>query len=304
MLSGLSPNLTTAIRTAGEARRQVDDATRQLATGKRVASARDDGARYAQALAARSQATAWGAVEDAARFQAARMQHKLSASEASDSLYADTMNTLLAMTRPGLSAQTFEALRQEASASFDRAGMGWQQNTWGLLQDQVGGDATGMDLLQPDGSVTSSRGWLGAPTQWGTASNVGPVWTVTRPSGSLSWNDTTRELVIADAAAAKSALDFMTEVMGYWRTEVGAQGASLRRAEAQVIEAGRQQDRLARADEALTDADLGQVAARRATAETRQQLALQTVRAALDAYGAYAGGLLGNAQRSQRSVLA
>jgi hypothetical protein len=81
-------------------------------------------------------------------------------------------------------------------------------------------------------------------------------------------------------------------------------GGAQRRADSMADHAAAQADRVEAAAASLTDADLGQVAAQRATAQTRQQLALQTVRAALDAYGAYAGGLLGNAQRSQRSILA
>ena len=63
-------------------------------------------------------------------------------------------------------------------------------------------------------------------------------------------------------------------------------------------------DRLDTAIGSLTDADLGQVSAARAQADTRQQLALDTIKTALTAYGNYAGGLLGNVQRTQRGVLA
>jgi flagellin-like hook-associated protein FlgL len=63
-------------------------------------------------------------------------------------------------------------------------------------------------------------------------------------------------------------------------------------------------DRLEAAAASLTDADLGKASMARAQAETRQQLALNTVRQALSAYGAYAGGLLGNVQRSQRGLTA
>jgi flagellin-like hook-associated protein FlgL len=63
-------------------------------------------------------------------------------------------------------------------------------------------------------------------------------------------------------------------------------------------------DTLEQQASALTDADLGRASATRTQAETRQQLALATVRQALDAYGAYAGGLLANVQRTQRGLVA
>jgi flagellin-like hook-associated protein FlgL len=61
-------------------------------------------------------------------------------------------------------------------------------------------------------------------------------------------------------------------------------------------------DRLEAAAETLTEADLGKASTALRQAETRQQLALSTVRQALNAYGAYAGGLLGNVQRTQRAI--
>ena len=55
---------------------------------------------------------------------------------------------------------------------------------------------------------------------------------------------------------------------------------------------------------ALTDADFGKASTARANAEARQQLALSTIQRAISAYGNFAGGLLGNVQRTQRGVLA
>jgi flagellin-like hook-associated protein FlgL len=71
-----------------------------------------------------------------------------------------------------------------------------------------------------------------------------------------------------------------------------------------IDRAEKKADRLTLAAETLTEADLGKVSAARAQADTRQQLALQTIQQALTAYGNYAGGLLGNVQRTQRGVLA
>jgi flagellin-like hook-associated protein FlgL len=63
-------------------------------------------------------------------------------------------------------------------------------------------------------------------------------------------------------------------------------------------------NRLDTAIGALSDADLGQASAARAQAETRQQLAIGTVRQAISAYEGFASGLLGNVQRTQRGVMA
>ena len=66
----------------------------------------------------------------------------------------------------------------------------------------------------------------------------------------------------------------------------------------------RDSDRLDTALGSLGDADLGKASAARATAETRQQLAISSVRQAISAYGSYASGLLGNTQRTQRGIMA
>jgi hypothetical protein len=86
-----------------------------------------------------------------------------------------------------------------------------------------------------------------------------------------------------------------------WLVNIGADEALAERWQTDIA---RTIDRNDRAAASLTDADLGKASAARAQSETRQQLALQTVRQALDAYGAFAGGLLGNVQRTQRGIRA
>jgi flagellin-like hook-associated protein FlgL len=60
MITGLgipSSGIASAVRTAGKARATMDTMARQIATGQRVSSVKDDGAAWARANAARGEAT-------------------------------------------------------------------------------------------------------------------------------------------------------------------------------------------------------------------------------------------------------
>jgi hypothetical protein len=81
-------------------------------------------------------------------------------------------------------------------------------------------------------------------------------------------------------------------------------------AEAEEAQMERQRNRYDQSAEAytiaadnLTSVDLEATSSQLRQAESRQQLALKTIKVAISAYGNYAGGLLGNVQRTQRALV-
>jgi flagellin len=298
MLSGLSPTLTTAIRTAGEARQRMDTAARQIATGQRVSSARDDGAAYARIaelkaakaqIAGRETLMAAFAVVDAN--QTARTQ-------GSDEL----QQKLIELVTSAMAHPAGSQARQAIGAEYDAVYAAWAATR------------------APDNPVTGET--TVATSVWGVrGTTADPLMNSVRVHslGHRSWFDNSHHTLdylangvpiasidvrngsAANLANGLASLKNHLFSVSPTHTGYGNSGKSLDWARRM---SDQQADRIDAAIGTLADADLGQVSAQLNQAQTRQQLATQTVRAALDAYGAYAGGLLGNVQRSQRSVLA
>jgi flagellin len=301
MIAGMpSSGIATAIRTAGEARQRMDTAARQIATGQRVASAKDDGAAYARAAEMRgrlaqneARTTITSLLRDVANVATVRYEAQLKA--------ADTMRgaLLTAMQHPAGSAarQAAAADYQAALDAFTRldepptvivSGWGGHPNgVWGIGASTADPVLAGMGIASEfdnDVSVWLQPGYYPGGT---TAPNAVDVVNGTAASlQSAATNITT--VLMGSVITSKAQHSGMNHV---WLDSVDDYtSADTGRTEAVIA--------------SLTAADLGKASTRLRQNETRQQLALQTVRQALDAYGAYAGGLLGNVQRSQRSVLA
>jgi hypothetical protein len=103
-----------------------------------------------------------------------------------------------------------------------------------------------------------------------------------------------------DLDDAATTLTSLTNAATNWAL---AAGADERTVEAMRTRARGSLDATVNHLGAITDADLGNASIRRAQADGRQQLALSTVRQALDTYATYAGGLLGNVQRTQWAIV-
>jgi hypothetical protein len=293
MISGLgiSSGIASAVRTAGKARAAMDTMARQIATGQRVASVKDDGAAWARGAALRSEAIGQRTVAGSMNFVRQVIDLDLTRGDIALDQRDQARQAALKATDPSMSASERALLdaQQEdyfnptvpTASIFDSLGIG----------NSLGGNWTFSNA--PVNNVlrvlTSSSGtttdFQGAAALAGFNSPV---------RGDLS-----------SAAAAAIALDnivrvdtpFWTGRMQYWSSVSG-------RLERETAQINTSADRLEAAAETLTQADLGRASAARAQAETRQQLALATVRQALNAYGAYAGGLLGNVQRTQRGIMA
>jgi flagellin-like hook-associated protein FlgL len=286
MIAGLSSSgIATAIRTAGRARETMDTMSRQIATGQRVSSVKDDGAAWGRAAGLRSQVTGTQAL----RTNLERLQMVFTVNAAATEARMEAIEPLeqnaLAAMDPGLSASARAALQAAQSippssaasigaASHDQFSSSGARFTFNSL------DADNqLAVLVSDAGATQTYQGSGFAT-----APAGSTTDLSTPATAA----TARQLILDSLALQRSRL-------AYW----GSVANGLEHLESHL---SRAEDRLQAGIGSLTDTDLGKASAARAQAETRQQLALSTVRQAISAYSSFATGLLGNVQRTQRAV--
>jgi flagellin-like hook-associated protein FlgL len=298
MISGLgiSSGIASAVRTAGKARATMDDMSRQIATGQRVSSVKDDGAAWARAAGLKSEKAAVAGRETLMAAFAVVDANQTARTIQSDEL----QQKLIELVTSAMAHPAGSQARQAIGAEYDQVFAAWSA------------------ARAPDNPVTGET--TIAPYVWGVQGTAAdPLMNSVRVHslGHRSWFDNAHHTIdylangvpigsidVRNGSAANltnglaSLKDHLFRVVPN-HTGYGNTGKSLDWARRMSDEQG---DRLDAAIGSFTDADLGQASTNLRQAETRQQLALSTVRQALDAYGAYAGGLLGNVQRTQRAI--
>jgi hypothetical protein len=303
MISGLgisSSGIASAVRTASTARASMDSMTRQITTGQRVASVKDDSAAWAQAAALRAELPVWDQ----------RGQSMREAQGGLDYVAMVVDNTTRALDRL---AELALLARTSGVGSTARQAIAaeWAEVTeWTKVHDQIGDNPFFQSTAAASGWVVGGYDFASRDPWYGPGNfSIFP-----NGAGFDNWMelvDAGRPVALRgfDMANATSAMldDAMTSIRSLqqvgrnWQREIASDHARADRLEREADAGG---DRVRLQIGSLTDADLGKASTARAQAETRQQLALSTVRQALDAYGAYAGGLLGNVQRTQRGISA
>lgn len=291
MISGFnSANLATGLRTASQARTTMDTMARQIATGQRVSSVRDDGAAWARANFARGEATASDALSSSLGQIRVGLAAAIALGDARKDVLVELRGTALAATDPSLSA----ASRADLQARFSSLRLGYlTELTYNAaaastieLRNSTGGAWTPFAAVAGAADLTWTQATDGTTTTQTLTAMVGP------------------STDISTSANATTTLGNIQTVENQMLQRVGALSGIDWRVAADQERLSAASDRLAAIAARLTDADLGKASAARAMAETRQQLALSTVRQAISTYGNFASGLLGNAQRTQRGVLA
>lgn len=283
MISGFSSSgIATAIRTASKARATMDTMARQIATGQRVASVKDDGAAWARAANVKSQITT----------------HEVNAQRLS--LYDAHFKAAAAVgaQEEEISARIVDVLdRANGYAAATQARTTLHTELQGILNSVPAGIGTAIiGILQEHMPVGPSAGLLGAVGANGR--NLGNFQTsILAIVGSLNLQTATQTQVATARAAMNSHLEAL-------RLTSASDGTSHKVVEQIGTVNARAQGVAETHLGALTDADLAKSSAARAQAETRQQLALATVRQAIGNYANFAGGLLGNVQRTQRGGMA
>jgi flagellin-like hook-associated protein FlgL len=324
MIGGLTSSLALAQRTAGKARATMDTMARQIATGQKVASVKDDGAAWARVTALRGQKVENNTLITHVGLATSWAEPRRAGVEASRSLWADIRGTLLDMATPGLSASTFAAHKARAEALFIQDAQSvWPQYFSDTIENGAPNfsvaadrlalrvvDASGQDLLGGtmvsvfnSGTSPGSRTYSGMLIDHASGVTAG---TRTNPGGTITTLAAGGVLIprLDDLADVLQTLGFVNAAMDASGVEVAAIGQTANALDRLQTRLEDKNDLLTSAIGALSDADMGKASAARAQAETRQQLALSTVRQAISAYGNFAGGLLGNVQRTQQGVLA
>jgi flagellin len=299
MISGLnSSSLALAQRTASKARATMDTMTRQIATGQKVSSVKDNGAVWAQANALRSQqvtAEARGGVMDRIDMMLGFSNTYLN--QAIDGL--DRLRELTIEARQYAAGSTQrQALQAEWAQALSYVSVGdptpdfvYSAAHW----DQTDYNNFGFDFSAVDPLLGNNRWAL----SW-TSNNFANWYASPSPVPLTSVNLATANTALLDQAFTSASM-MRDQARERWGV---SQGQDMRAIERLQVFNTAEINRLGGAIGALTDADLGKASTTRAKAETRQQLALDTVRTAISAYGNYASGLLGNVARTQRGLLA
>jgi flagellin len=309
MIGPMSSSLALAQRTATKARATMDTMARQIATGQKVSSVKDNGAVWARASAMKSEKVTWEQAKTWADVRVSISNHRQTVAEHEvNEINKPLLSTLLAMTQEGLSATSFSALRDEANALMASMGNAWNEQYIGASGSIYAVGIPGYPELTatiqlPNGTASYSD-YNGGIWQFADTYTQAPYFDGTNTGGRLRFTGPGWDIALPDRAAAIQAFGYMQEANDRWTRAVASHAAGLRKFEDWSDRASVNIDRLDSAIGSLTDADLGKVSTARSQAETRQQLALSTIQQAISAYGNFAGGLLGNVQRTQRGVLA
>jgi flagellin len=299
MIGSMSSSLALAQRTASTARATMDTMARQIATGQKVSSVKDNGAVWAQAAGLESQKV--GA--EARGYALGRIQSGLGFTEATLDLAYQALEKLSQLTiaarsapvgstaRQALAAEWNQVTEWTASANAGNPDWVYTASAW----DQADYNNFGWDLGGTDPMLGGGR--------WAVMWNAGSIdgWVSASTPVALRGFDLANANSAQLDQAFAAANNMLNQARGRWGISVGA---DQRRLETLTDITNTEIDRLDAGIGSLTDADLGKASTARAQAETRQQLALETIKSAISAYGNFAGGLLGNVQRTQRGVLA
>jgi flagellin len=306
MISGLSSSLALAQQTASRARERMNTVERQLATGQKVSSVKDDGASWARANTLRNTAATWDWRHDElVRLQAVGDIVDIQATDGT-TIMREAANLLqrAAQTQPNSKDRTDLKLEYDALLgqwAGLRAALTASDNMW-TMDGGWAPTTNAPPLIDWALDITDADPFLntfGLP-------NYTNYWSATFGTNLPSYTPTV-SIVDGNFSAATTAqmasagAELLNSYAGVSRVE--AQAARLS-GSMKAIEQGQRfaqkaSDLAHNAASSLTDADLGALSTQLEQARTRQDLALGTMRAALDAYGRYATSLLGNVQAQQ-----
>lgn len=299
MIAGLnSSSIYLAMRTADRANRAMDKAANQIASGKKIASVKDDGAAYVRAAAAKSQLAqiegrraVLSAFDTVVKNQTAQDE----ASNAATNWMADIVFRALDFAAGSIQ-------RQQLNSEFQQAFAQWSNS-----RTQAGMITSGTGSL-PTG------GWGVKGTNQDEITAVTMAWSIV----GTSWFDNGHASIdYLGNGVPINGIDVLNGNSTNLKNGLATLKQHLNVANAHTLYGGdakwldrasdisdKQEDRLNASIASLTDADLGVVERDYQIAQTRQSLANETVRNAISAYSSKATSLLNNVMGTQRSVKA
>jgi flagellin len=247
-----------ALQTLNRTNSEMDKTQNAIATGLKVASAKDNGALFAIANKMRSDVTAYDRVRESADRAASILDTGIAAGESIMELLNEMKGKALAGTQTGNSASAQSALAADfaqlrdqitsivANASFDGANMiaGTPNNAVSL------GDAAGGNNITINGASLA------------LASTTIPVLTT-------SALDTT--------ANATTALGFVNTSINNLGTQLATWGAGAKRLDVHRTFVGKLQDALNNGIGSIVDADLAKESAKLQALQVKQQLGVQAL---------------------------
>jgi flagellin len=296
MISGInSSSLSLAMRAAERANKTIDKMATQIATGKKVASVKDDGAAYARVAAMKSQQTEIEARSNVTAMLRVASQEQVEGEKAIVDLYDRIAETILSAKSYAAGSDARKALQKEFEALISQVEMPFSTDS--NLSTAYGNWGSAGWGIKPHSSDTS----LSQNAIWYLPS-IGAAWSTYSTNGTqFKLNDITNanDIYLNNMlASARNVKSFYTESYMPWAT-----------ADQKILDSIDKWDSISSQNiessiSTLTDADMGNTSRDYDLAQTRQNLAYQTVRNSLSHYGNVAGGLLNNVLGTQRSVRA
>jgi flagellin len=247
-----------ALQTLNRTNSEMANTQNAIATGLKVASAKDNGALFAIANKMRSDVTAYDRVRESVDRAASILDTGIAAGESIMELLNEMKGKALAASQAGLSASAQSALAADfaqlrdqitsigANASFDGANMiGGTPNNAVALGDAAGGNTI---------TVTGISLALGSTT-------------ITVAGGSA----------LDTAANATTALGQVNASITNLGTQLATWGAGAKRLEVHRTFVGKLQDALNNGIGAIVDADLAKESAKLQALQVKQQLGVQAL---------------------------
>jgi flagellin len=268
----------------------MDAMSRQIATGQKVSSVKDDGAAWTRANTARSNAMASRQVANDLRFIASAVSTGRASLEGQLPLIQEMRDRAVQASDPTISAQTRTMLADLQLADNSARQTALSHNTVNGSFSLRRADGTGLWLVHSAAAGSSEISWVSDINGTTVLSSLSTP-TLMPTLGTLDTLANAQNAAIQTGIAVQRISSRSNEILAIENQMTG---------QATLLDQGA--DRLDQLAGSLTDADLGKVSAARAQAETRQQLALATIQQAISAYSNYAGGLLGNVQRTQAGI--
>ncbi len=293
MISGLGSSISLAMRTAERANKTMDKMATQIATGKKVANVKDDGASYVISTSLKSRAseleTKSSMIDQAIGMNQMPILSGAHAAEMAASLRdivlsaianASSANSRTQLANEFLNQlQTAEVGQQNFINNMSTDGVFWsndQSDSFGTWFLPFANQSDMADLRLRRGAwlfYTSYSGYA-ADIQAGNVANLTAL--VTTLNNSIDSYSKASMVAASENWQMENRKEFFNNAS----------------------------DSLRNSAENLTDADMGKVSKEYEMAQTRQSLAYQTVRNAIAAYSNKATSLLNNVMSTQRNVSA
>jgi hypothetical protein len=299
MIGAMSSSLALAQHAATKARATMDTMTRQIATGQKVSSVKDDGAAWTRANAARSESKASEVRADMARGVAAKVDViRLMGEEVQAGfIQLDAILTSALQFQPGSTQRA--ALARDYSAIANHLvslnAQSWEASGYNGTWVNNGTSPEGhwfMNAFAPgtglDGHKVRDGSWNAFLNGWVAAQDLN---TMTVPQ-------------VQSFKATLAGEESPTPGLQWFYSYTPAVASDVLGLERAAVQQSARADLFAGVATSLTDADLGKASTALRESQSRQQVALSTIQQAISAYGNYAGGLLGNVQQTQRGLIA